>query len=126
MAPVTAARPGPRASLGAAIVAGAGHVVHNLAEFPPAVLLWPATLVPVGVTALLAWAMVRHPARRVYLVAAVWAALVAAVGGTSVLPLPVWPFDPPQTPGHYLAHVVYVLAQGPLLWVGWRGYLSGR
>lgn len=126
MPPWTADRPGPRTSLGAAALSAGGHVVHNLAEFPPAVLLGPETLVPVGITALLAWAMVRRPRRGVFLAAAVWAAVVVVVGGTTVLPLPVWPFDPPQTLGHYAAHLVYAAAQLPLLWVGWRGYLTGR
>lgn len=34
----------------------------------------------------------------------------------TVLPLRVLPFVPEQTPGHYLAHVIYATAQLPLLW----------
>jgi hypothetical protein len=38
------------------------------------------------------------------------------VGGVlSVLPLPIWPFAPPQTVSHYAIHGVYVIAQIPLL-----------
>ncbi len=32
-----------------------------------------------------------------------------------VLPLPIWPFAPPQTASHYIVHGVYLIAQIPLL-----------
>jgi hypothetical protein len=35
----------------------------------------------------------------------------------TVLPLGVLPFVPEQTPVHYAAHVVYAVAQVPLLWL---------
>jgi phosphatidylserine synthase len=38
----------------------------------------------------------------------------------SVLPLPLWPFSPEQSISHYLAHVIYAVAQLPLLWLLWR------
>ncbi|RME80408.1 MAG: hypothetical protein D6775_16240, partial [Caldilineae bacterium] len=47
-----------------------------------------------------------------------WAG-VHLVGGAilSVLPLPIWPFYPEQSAGHCLSHVIYGLAQLPLMWV---------
>ncbi len=38
----------------------------------------------------------------------------------SVLPLPLWPFVPEQSAGHYLSHVIYGVAQLPLIWVLWQ------
>lgn len=116
----------PRAVLVAAAVSGAGHVVHNLAEFPPGILLGPETLVPLGVTVALAWAMLRRPGRGAYLPAAAWAALVTVVGGASVFPLAVWPFYPEQTVSHYAVHLAYAAAQLPLLWLAGRWLLTER
>lgn len=106
--------------LAAVAVSGAGHLVHNLAEFPPMALLGPETLAPIGITGLLTWAMVRRRSQVAYLAAAAWAAMVIVVGGASVHPLAIWPFDPAQTTSHYLAHVVYAGTQLPLLWVAGR------
>jgi hypothetical protein len=36
-------------------------------------------------------------------------------GVLSILPLPIWPFAPPQTVLHYVAHGIYFIAQIPLL-----------
>lgn len=38
----------------------------------------------------------------------------------SVLPLPLLPFVPEQSAGHYLSHVIYGVAQLPLIWVLWQ------
>ena len=35
----------------------------------------------------------------------------------SVLPIPLWPFYPAQAIGHYVSHVIYGVAQLPLIWV---------
>ncbi|HRJ44162.1 MAG: hypothetical protein KJZ86_06525 [Caldilineaceae bacterium] len=35
----------------------------------------------------------------------------------SVLPLALLPFDPEQSLGHYGSHILYFLAQLPLIWV---------
>lgn len=67
--------------LAAVAVSGAGHLVHNLAEFPPMALLGPETLAPIGITGLLTWAMVRRRSQVAYLAAAAWAAMVIVVGG---------------------------------------------
>lgn len=66
----------------------------------------------------------RQPGRR-----RLWAALL--LGWTtiahllfgailSVIPLPLWPFVPEQTAVHYFAHMIYGVAQLPLIWVLWQ------
>lgn len=103
-----------------------GLLVHNLEEFPPSILLGPETWVPVAITVMLGMALLGRPGTGVFVAAAGWAVIVIAVSGASVLPLPIWPFTPEQTVSHYMAHVVYALAQLPLLWLGWRGFQAAR
>ena len=99
-----------------------GLLVHNLQEFPPSILLAPETLAPAVITVLVGVGLLRRPSTGVFVAVAVWAIIVIVVGGGSVLPLPIWPFTPEQTVGHYAAHVVYAVAQLPLLWLAWRGF----
>lgn len=112
---------GRRPLILAAAISGAGHVVHNLAEFPAAIVIAPETLVPLAITAVVLWGLLRRPGRAAFLLAGGWAVIVLLGGGLSVLPLAVWPFVPEQTLGHYLAHAVYAATQLPLLWVAVRG-----
>lgn len=110
-----------------AVVASIGGVlVHNLQEFPPSILFALETWVPAAITVLVGVALLRRASRGVFVATAVWAVIVIVVGGASVLPLPVWPFTPEQTVGHYTGHVVYALAQLPLVWVAWRGLRASR
>jgi len=76
----------------------------------------------VGLVLFLGWW--RQPARR-----RVWSWLLLAwtagahlfVGALlSVLPLPILPFVPEQSAGHYLSHVIYGIAQFPLIWALWK------
>lgn len=113
--------PGRATVLAALLVSAAGHVLHNLAEFPPAILFGWETLVPLGVTVLLGAGLVYRPGRGPYAAAIGWALVVIVFGGGSVLPFGFLPFVPDQSASHYLAHLVYALAQLPLLWVGYRG-----
>lgn len=55
-------------------------------------------------------------------------ALLHFAGGAviSVLPLAALPFEPEQSISHYLSHVIYGLAQLPLLWLVVKGLLIGR
>jgi len=47
-----------------------------------------------------------------------WTLLNLVVGGIlSILLIPILPFVPDQTLGHYLAHAIYALTQVPLLWL---------
>lgn len=110
-----------RLVLASVATAIAGLLVHNLAEFPVAILLAPETLFPVAITMAFGWALLRRPSRAVFALAGTWALVVIVFGGGSVLPLGIWPFEPEQSVGHYLAHVVYAVSQLPLLWVACRG-----
>lgn len=84
----------PRWVVAAVAASGAGVVVHNLAEFPPAILVAPETLPHVAITLALGVGMLRRPGRGVFLETAAWGTIVVVVGGGSVLPLGIWPFAP--------------------------------
>lgn len=105
----------------ALLVSAGGHVLHNLAEFPVGILLGPETLVPLAVTILLGVGWLVRRGRGTYAAMAAWAAIVLVVGGGSVLPLEVLPFAPEQSVAHYAAHLLYAVAQLPLLGVGVTG-----
>lgn len=103
-----------------------GEYTHNLRELPQLTLLSPEN----SLTALTALVLVgvwwQAPLRRAgSLLLWLWAAL-HLVGGAiiSVLPLAVLPFDPPQTLDHYGAHLIYGLAQIPLLVLMTRALLT--
>ena len=50
-----------------------------------------------------------------------WTGIHLLVGAIlSVLPLPIWPFYPEQSLRHYFSHVIYGIAQLPLMWVLWK------
>jgi hypothetical protein len=93
-----------------------GLVIHNLAELTGPARLGPATLVPTVACLLLATGWL-SPGRRV----AAWLLLgwgwLHAIGGglLSVLPLPVWPYQPEQSLRHYAFHALYAVLQVPLL-----------
>jgi hypothetical protein len=101
----------------ASAIAAAGMVAHNVLEFGPAFLLTPETLIPLaifGLLALLGWARPANPVIHVLLLA--WAVLNLVGGGIlSVLPLGLFPFQPEQSFGHYAIHVIYAVAQLPLV-----------
>lgn len=105
-------------------LSGAGHVLHNAAEFD-AVDALVASAVPLAVTLAL-WLMAARPTRGYLVGLAAWAALVVVVGGGSVLPLPIWPFEPAQTVGHYLVHAAYAATQVPALVLAVRSLLRVR
>lgn len=105
--------------IGAAVVAWAGFLVHNLADLPGQTPLSPESLLPtvVTVTLLALWLV---PASRT---AAAWALLAWSglhlIGGgiLSVLPLGLFPFEPEQSWKHYAFHLVYTVTQVPLVWI---------
>jgi peptidoglycan/LPS O-acetylase OafA/YrhL len=111
----------------ASVIAAAGMMAHNVFEFGPAFLLDPQTLIPLaifGLFALLAWARPANAVVHVALLA--WAVLNLVGGGIlSVLPLGLFPFQPEQSLGHYAVHVLYAVAQLPLIVVAGRA-LSRR
>jgi len=108
-------------------IAAAGMVAHNVLEFGPAFLLRPETVIPLaifGLLALLGWARPANSVIHVLLLG--WAVLNLVGGGIlSVLPLGLFPFQPEQSLGHYAIHVIYAVAQLPLVVVA-AGGLSRR
>ncbi|WP_232663664.1 hypothetical protein [Pseudonocardia sp. TRM90224] len=108
------------AMLAAAAIAWLGLVVHNVADLPGQTLFSPETLLPGLFTALLLW-LHRVQRRAGAAVLLGWAAVNAVIGGVlSVLPLPVWPFDPEQSVRHYSFHLLYAVTQVPLLVAAWQ------
>jgi hypothetical protein len=120
-------RPSAAVVVLASVIAAAGMMAHNVFEFGPAFLLNLQTLIPLaiyGLFALLAWA--RPADAVVYILLLGWAVLNLVGGGIlSVLPLGLFPFQPEQSLGHYAIHVVYAVAQLPLVVVAARA-LSRR
>ncbi|HEX6873448.1 MAG TPA: hypothetical protein VF163_20315 [Micromonosporaceae bacterium] len=110
--------PGPRTGLLAVVilVSWLGFAVHNAMELPAPVWLRPDTIGPTAVYLLLGAGMLspwRRPATWLLLG---WGWLQAVGGGVlSVLPLPLWPFQPERSLPHYVAHAIYAAAQVPLL-----------
>ena len=101
----------------ASVIAAAGMVAHNVLEFGPAFLLRPETVIPLaifGLFALLAWT--RPAIAIVHVLLLAWAVLNLVGGGIlSVLPLGLFPFQPEQSLRHYAIHVIYGVAQIPLV-----------
>ena len=123
-------RPGPPATavVAASALAAGGMLAHDVIEFGPGFLLDPQTLVPLGIYAVLAALAARWASG-----SAAWAALLAwgglnLVGGgiLSVLPLGLLPFRPEQSLEHYGVHIVYALAEVPLVVVAWSGFRASR
>jgi hypothetical protein len=114
------------------VLSGAGHLIHNLQEFGLGILAGVETLLPASITVLLIAVVRRRISRGVLLVAGTWALVVLVVGGGSVFPLAVLPFEPEQSAAHYITHAVYALLQLPLLaattiaWAELRGHYHGR
>lgn len=114
-------RPAPSIAviaISSAIAAG-GMMAHNLWELGPSFLAGPETVIPVAIFGLLLLGAWVRPHGRVVPGALLGWALLNLVGGglVSVLPLGIFPFTPDQSPGHYGAHVVYAVAQLPLVLV---------
>lgn len=98
-----------------------GMMLHNAQELPQLTLLSPEELYPTLIYVALMLAYIRLPRKRVTLQLILgWALLHLFVGGIlTVIPFPFLPFYPEQTPQHYLAHVVYSVAQLPLIAFIW-------
>lgn len=111
--------------IGGLAISTLGGWYHNAVDFPGMPLYAPemlATIVPPIVLAVWWW---WRPGRLLLVATALWVLLSLIVGGLlSVLPLPVWPFQPAQTVFHYRAHLVYTATQIPLVVI--LVWLSGR
>lgn len=116
-------RPSAPAIYAASALAAGGMLAHDILEFGPAFLVDPQTLIPLAIFAVLAVLAARESAALpAWIALFAWGALNLVGGGIlSVLPLGLLPFRPEQSLGHYGAHVVYSLAEAPLVLVGWFG-----
>jgi hypothetical protein len=100
----------------AVAVAWLGLFAHNQLSLP-LVPLSAENLGPLVVYAALAtWYVRSRGSGKARAALAGWTLLNLVVGGVlTVLPLPILPFVPEQTIAHYAAHVIYSVAQLPLL-----------
>jgi hypothetical protein len=95
-----------------------GGYIHHRVELPQLTLLSPEHFIPLLFSIVLFLIWWRSPHRRFASIALLlWALFPQFLGGAvlSVIPLSFWPFYPPQTLEHYFIHVVYALAQPPLI-----------
>ncbi|MEX1171342.1 MAG: hypothetical protein WEG56_01900 [Chloroflexota bacterium] len=115
--------PSAPAVLTTSAIAAGGMLAHNVMEFGPPFLVDPQTLIPLAIFAILAILAARVTAGRATWIALLaWSVLNLLAGGIlSVLPLGLFPFQPDQSLGHYGAHVVYAVAEVPLVVVAWSG-----
>lgn len=100
------------------LLAFAGTLLHDLVEFgrPSLENSLPATIVfAASFLSWRRWPSTRHVSEAVLLTFA----LVMLIGGAlaSVLPLPIWPFEPEQTLSHYAVHIVWALSLLALIWI---------
>ena len=99
------------------LLSWSGEYVHNRYELPQLTLLSPENSIPALISALLFLAWWQLPSNRVAAVALLVWAFLQLVGGAimSVIPFSFLLFYPEQSLGHYLSHVLYGLAQVPLI-----------
>lgn len=98
----------------ALLLAWAGFLIHNFADLPGTSMLDPNTLYPSLVWLILIAAWLARPDRLTASAALAWIAINLLGGGVlSVLPLPIWPFEPAQTLSHYAFHLLYTATQVP-------------
>jgi len=102
--------------------------VHNMASLPIA----PWAIENIGPLLFALLLLILYQARPgwrrpVLITILVWGLLNAIVGGMlTVLPLPIWPFEPEQSISHYTAHVIYTLGQLPLIVLAFVGLRAGH
>ena len=107
----------PRVAMFATLAASAlSMLAHNLYELP----LSPIDIEnsgPMTFSTLLGGVYAFRPDARVVAGTLLgWGLLNLVMGGVvSVLPLPVLPFAPEQSAGHYAAHILYAVGQIPLV-----------
>ena len=101
---------------GAAALSWLGEYIHNQIALPQLTLLNPAnSLVALGAILLfLAWWLLPYKRLTITLLLA-WGVLNLAWAIVTILPTNFLPFSPEQTLEHYFAHVIYALAQLPLI-----------
>ncbi len=105
------------------LVSWLGMVIHNAVELPHMPFYRPEYLFPalLSLGLYLAWRGQPHRRKTWGWLLFVWAGIHFVIGAMlSAIPLQIWPFSPEQSLGHYLSHVIYGLAQLPLMWALWR------
>jgi hypothetical protein len=105
------------------LVSWLGMAVHNAVELPDMPFYRPEYLFPSLVSQLLIVGWWRQPSKRKMWAWSLfgWAGIHLIAGAVlSIIPLPIWPFVPGQTPGHYLSHAIYGAAQLPLMIILWK------
>jgi len=93
-----------------------GEVVHNAIELPNLTILSLETSLPGLLAALLLlnYLLIDNGKTSAYLLFG-WGVLNLTGGVLSLLPLNLPTYTPTQTPTHYAAHLLYALAQIPLM-----------
>lgn len=102
---------------GFAVISWLGMMIHNAIELPQLTILNPEIGLPTLVYVVLVLGWWRVPPQRVWGIALFsWAMLHLLVGGIlTVFPFSFLPFYPEQSLRHYFAHVIYSVAQLPLI-----------
>jgi hypothetical protein len=106
---------------GSVALAWLGMYIHNVAELPNLTWASAENVLPALVWLILFglwWAIPARSLPTVLLLA--WALLNLVGGFATVLPLAVLPFAPEQSVRHYAFHLLYAVAQLPLLALLWR------
>jgi hypothetical protein len=108
-------------------VSAFGAWYHNTREFPGMPLTAPEMLSAIVPAVMIAVWWLLRPGRILWWVTVVWVVLLnLGIGAiVTVLPLPFLPFEPEQTLGHYMTHLLYLLAQIPAIYLllRWRDEL---
>lgn len=101
------------------LLAWLGLYLHNDVDLPTLTILSPENSLPALVSGVLVCAWRVTPWKRaVATILLAWSILHLVGGGIlSVLPLPIWPYEPAQTMTHYAMHLLYGAAQLPLIWL---------
>ena len=116
-------RPQPWFMAALVLLSWLGAYIHTTLELQLPV--WsPENSFPLMVGAVLFLGWWRQPSRRrmwAWLLL-IWTAGAHLLVGAllSVIPLPLWPFYPEQSTGHYFSHLIYGVAQLPLIGMLWR------
>jgi hypothetical protein len=94
-----------------------GEYVHNLVDLPQLTLLSPENSIPALISVLLFLAWWQLPYKRVTALALLGWTFMHLIGGAvlTIIPFEFLPFYPAQTPTHYLMHIIYGVAQLPLI-----------
>ena|SRR5688572_26754095 len=94
-----------------------GEYLHNLVDLPHLTVLSPENSIPAAISVVLFAVWWQSPFRGLATAALAGWAIFNLIGGAiiSVIPFSFLPFYPAQTPTHYLMHILYGLAQLPLI-----------